>query len=445
MVFVLDKNKQPLMVCHPARARKLLKAGHAAVFRRFPFTIILKNRVGGYKQPARIKIDPGSKVTGMAVTVSQKNGEAVVMGLNIEHRGEAIRASLESRRACRRGRRNRHTRYRQPRFDNRTRPEGWIPPSVQSRLLNIRTWVNRIRRLIPVKALSLENVRFDLQKLENPDISGVEYQQGTLAGFELREYLLTKHSHTCMYCEGMSNDPVLNVEHLVPRNPRSGPSGTNKLSNLGIACVTCNQLKDNMQLEEWYEVLSKSRKSIDKIRLKNVRAIQSKKNIFFKDASAVNIIRLALYDMLRSMLPLELGSGGQTKFNRTSLGYKKDHWIDAACVGESGSCVVIKENTNALNAKALGHGSRQFCRMDRYGFPRTSPKPRNMSLDGFRTGDLAKAVVVRGKKAGRYVGRIAVRSSGYFDILNKVLVTGVSSKTMTKIMCNDGYAYSIQA
>lgn len=439
MVFVLDKNKHPLMGCSHARARILLKTGRAAVFKRFPFTIILKDRVGGYAQRVRVKIDPGSKTTGIAVV----RENTVVFGLNIEHRGETIRNQIESRRMIRRQRRSRKTRYRQPRFENRQRCKGWLPPSILSRIANMETWVKRLQRLIPVFSLSLESVRFDLQKLENPDIQGVEYQQGTLTGFELREYLLELHQHRCMYCNGASKDPVLNIEHIVPKNPRSGMRGTDKVSNLGIACVSCNQAKDNVSLQEWLDALSKSRLDLDKMRVKLIPFVLKRRNGFYIHASAVNVMRNELVRRLSAILPLEVGSGGLTKFNRINNGFRKDHWIDAACVGESGTCIKIDTELNPLNIKALGHGSRQFCRMDKYGFPRTKPKKQDMSVNGFRTGDMVKADVIKGKKAGRYIGRIAVRSSGYFNLLGKTLITGLSSKTMTKLMGRDGYAYMI--
>lgn len=142
----------------------------------------------------RVKVDPGSKTTGIAV-VQETTGQ-VVAAVEIEHRGEAIKASLKDRQATRRGRRQRKTRYRQPRCDNRTRPERWLPPSLSSRVAHVLTWVTRLCRLCPVTAVSQELVRFDLQKEQDPEISGIQYQQGTLAGDEPREYLLEKYDRT---------------------------------------------------------------------------------------------------------------------------------------------------------------------------------------------------------------------------------------------------------
>ena len=188
-VFVLDTHKRPLGPVHPGRARILLSTGKAAVFRRYPFTLILKQEVHSPTvQPLRVKIDPGSKITGMAI-VNDASSE-VVWAAELSHRGHAIKEALESRRAIRRSRRARHTRYRKPRFNNRTRLKGWLPPSLRSRVDNIAVWIARLMRYTPLSEISLELVKFDTQAMQHPEISGEEYQQGTLAGYEIREYLL---------------------------------------------------------------------------------------------------------------------------------------------------------------------------------------------------------------------------------------------------------------
>ena len=198
-VLVLDANKQPLNPIHPGWARKLLSSGRAAIYRRYPFTIILKREVvDADNQPLRLKIDPGSKTTGLAI-VNDDTGD-VPFAAELNHRGQQIKKSMDSRRAIRRGRRNRNTRYRKPRFNNRRRQEGWLPPSLRSRVENVETWIKRLCNLCPISAISLELIKFDTQKLQNPEISGVEYQQGELFGYEVREYLLEKFGRKCVYC-----------------------------------------------------------------------------------------------------------------------------------------------------------------------------------------------------------------------------------------------------
>jgi hypothetical protein len=194
-VFLLDANKQPRDPIHPGYARKLLAWGKAAVFRRFPFTLILKEVraeavvVAEPKpkdrevQPLRVKIDPGSRTTGI-VLVNDATGE-VVFAAELIHRGQQIRDALLSRRQIRRSRRSRKTRYRPARFLNRKRGADWLPPSLESRVANTVTWVKRLMRLAPIGAISQELVRFDTQLLQNSEISGVQYQQGELAGYEV--------------------------------------------------------------------------------------------------------------------------------------------------------------------------------------------------------------------------------------------------------------------
>ncbi len=238
-VLVVDTNRKPLNPCTPGVARSLLKSGKAKIFRRFPFTIILNKVVDANPEPMQLKIDPGSKVTGLALL----QGVRVVWGGEITHRGQQIKDSLESRTALRRGRRNRKTRYRQARFLNRTRPQGWLAPSLQHRVETTLTWVNRLRRHAPITGISQELVRFELQQMENPEISGAEYQQGTLFGYELREYLLNKWDRKCAYC-GAENVP-LQIEHIHPK----AKGGTNRVSNLCLACEPCNIKKGTQDIQ----------------------------------------------------------------------------------------------------------------------------------------------------------------------------------------------------
>ncbi len=224
-VFVLDANKQPLNSIHSGWARKLLSSGRAAVYKRYPFSIIMKHEVSEPDtKELRLKIDPGSKTTGLAI-VNDDTGD-IVFAAELQHRGQQIKKALDSRRALRRGRRHRKTRYRKPRFNNRTRPKGWLPPSLMSRIHNIETWIRRLWNICPITAISLELVKFDTQAMQNPEISGVEYQQGTLQGYEIREYLLEKFGRKCVYCG--EEDIPLQVEHIIPKTR----GGSNRVSNL---------------------------------------------------------------------------------------------------------------------------------------------------------------------------------------------------------------------
>lgn len=413
-VFVVDKNRDPLMPCHPARARELLKNGRAKVLRRYPFTIILLDREGGDVQTVTLKIDPGSKTTGLALVADSKREKRVVWAGELNHRGEQIKAALLSRKQLRRGRRSRKTRYRQPRFDNRRRAEGWIPPSLRSRVDNVLTWVERLRRFTPICAISMELVKFDTQVMQNPEISGVEYQQGELMGYEVREYLLEKFGRKCAYC-GATNMP-LEIEHIIPKSR----GGSNRASNLTLACNACNQCKGNKTAEEF-----------------GYPAIQGKAKQPLKDVAAVNTTRWTLYRRLRQCgLPLEVGTGARTKYNRTKQNYPKEHWIDAACVGVSGEKVYIASGTTPLVVKATGRQSRIMCRPDKYGFPRTKAKQGRVHY-GFQTGDIVLATIPEGKHTGLHIGRVAVRNRPSFRLND----FDVHPKYLKVLHHADGYSY----
>jgi len=408
------------MPCHPARARELLRKGKAAVFKRYPFTIILKERKGGEAQLVQVKIDPGSKTTGVALVAEGKRGKRVVWAGEIEHRGLQVKSALESRRQLRRGRRARKTRYRQARFLNRTKPKGWLPPSLMSRVYNIQTWVRRLSTFAPVTSLSLELVRFDTQKLENPNISGIEYQQGTLQGYEVREYLLEKWGRQCAYCD--AHGVPLQVEHIHPRVKH----GSNRISNLTLACEGCNQAKGKEDIRVFL--------AHDPERLEHILK-QAKMPL--RDAAAVNATRWKVFEMLKAFnLPVETGTGGRTKYNRCAQDYPKAHWIDAACVGVSGEQVTLNPDLIPLRIRATGHGNRQMCGTDKYGFP-TRHRTRKKRFYGFQTGDMVRAVITKGKYMGTHLGRIACRARPSFRLGS----FDVHPKHLTLLHRQDGYGY----
>ena len=418
-VFVLDCEKRSLDPVHPGSARWLLSHQKAAVFKRHPFTIILRGpHPEASPEPLRLKIDPGSKTTGLAV-VNDATGQ-VVWAAELSHRGQEVKARLDDRRAVRRSRRHRKTRYRARRFENRRRREGWLPPSLESRVCNMLTWVSRLRRVCSIGAISMELVRFDTQLMQNAEITGVEYQQGTLAGYETREYLLEKWGRSCVYC-GKTNVP-LEVEHLIPR----ARGGSNRVSNLTLACAPCNQKKGTQTAAEFGHP-----------------EVQSQAKCALKDAAAVNVTRWALYGRLQATgLPVETGTGGRTKWNRIQRGFPKTHWLDAACVGASTPEVLQVQGIIPLLVTATGWQRRQMCLMDKFGFPRTSAK-QSSRVRGFRTGDMVRAVVTKGKKMGTYVGRVAVRATGSFNVTTRTgVVQGIGARYCRMIHHQDGYSYA---
>jgi hypothetical protein len=274
-------------------------------------------------------------------------------------------------------------------------------------------------RLAPITALSVEHVAFDTQKMQDPEISGVEYQQGTLLGYEVREYLLEKWHRACAYC-GQTQVP-LEVEHIVPKSR----GGSSRISNLAMACHECNAMKDNRTAEEfgYPDIQAQARKPL-------------------QDAAFMNATRWRLYEQLKATgLPVEGGSGGRTKKQRIEHRLPKEHYFDALCVGSTpdqfASLVPIVQVWTAQ-----GRGTRQMCRTNAYGFP-VAHRSRKKIHFGFQTGDLVKAVVPRGKYAGTWVGRILVRASGRLDIAahGQRMAQGISYKYCRVLQRQDGWQY----
>ena len=434
-VFVLDKRKKPLMPCSEKRARILLERGRARVHRMVPFTIRLVDRLmeNSVLQPVRVAAAPGSKTTGLALVqdveaVDAITGEVVRtvvvrMLLELQHRGLAIRDALTQRRGHRRFRRAR-LRYRPARFDNRTKPKGWLAPSLQHRVDTTLAWVARLRRWAPVTSLSTMLHRFDTQLLQNPEISGVEYQQGELQGYEVREYLLEKWGRKCAYCD--AGHTSLTIDHIHPKSA----GGSDRVSNLTLACLSCNQHKSNRDVRVFL--------AHDPKRLARIEA---QRKAPLKDAAVINSTRWALFQLLKTTgLDVEVVSGGRTKWNRSRFGVPKTHGLDAACMGRMDA--VERWIQPVLSIKATGRGSYQRTRLTKHGFPR-GYLMRSKSAFGFQTGDLVRAVITTGKKAGTYLGRVAIRASGSFNIQSSTgLVQSIHHRFCTLIQRADGYGYS---
>ena len=428
-VLVVDAARRPLMPTTPARARILLKTGRAAVLRRFPFILILKEaKPKAVVQPLRLKLDPGAKTTGLAV-VNDASGE-VVWAAEITHRGDQVHKSLIKRALVRRGRRQRHTQYRQARFANRRRPKGWLAPSLLSRVQNVLTWVSRLRRFCPIGVISYELVRFDMALLQNPNIEGIAYQRGTLWGVEVRQYLLAKWEQQCAYCS--ATGLPLEIDHVIPQSR----GGSNRVANLVMACRACNLAKGDKPLEDFLagrpEVLAR---------------IQAQRKAPLKDAAAINSTRWAIYERLKATgLPVETGSGGLTKWNRQNWALPKTHWVDAACCGASTPKLLRLLHVRPWLITASGRQKRQMRNVDKHGFPVGKPKGPSR-VRGFRTGDLVKAVVPPHLGAkGVHSGRVLVRTRGIFDLQTRHgRVKDIPARYCRSLHQKDGYDYQLGA
>ncbi|GIE41428.1 hypothetical protein Alo02nite_43260 [Actinoplanes lobatus] len=454
-MFVLDRSGRPLQPTHPARARELLRKGRAVVHRHTPFVIRLKDRTATDStiDGVEVGIDPGSCKTGIAVftttpgseqgpgasdreateaeTVTQSTradtegpARRGMFAVEIMHRGGVIRDRLAARAGYRRRRRSKNLRYRKPRFDNRTRPAGWLGPSLQHRVDGTMSMIGRLRRWAPITAVHVERVAFDAHLLQNPDVSGIGYQHGTLHGYETREYLLGKWRHRCAYCS--ASGVPLNIDHIHPRSR----GGSDRISNLTLACIACNQIKGNQPIEVF---LAERPKVLATVLADAKRPLHN--------AAAVSTTRWALWRALTGTgLPVHVGSGGRTKWNRHRTAAPKSHTIDALHVGRLGT--VTGWPHRILAAAATGRGAYSRTRTDRYGFPRLR-LPRTKHVHGYATGDLVRAVVSTGLKRGTHLGRVAVRTTGSFNIRTRYgLVQGIHHRHCRLLQRGDGWAYT---
>ena len=379
VVYVLNKHGRPLMPCSPCKARKLLKQGKAKVKRTEPFTIQLLYGSSGYTQDITLGIDAGSKHIGVSATTKKKE----LYAADVEIRNDIV-DKLSTRRQYRRGRRNRKTRYRKPKFQNRTKSKhkGWLAPSIESKINSHFRVVKDVYKILPVNKIIVETASFDIQKIKNPDISGIEYQQGNQLGFDnVREYVLWRDGHTCQCCKGKSKDKVLEVHHIESRK-----TGGNSPSNLITLCRICH---------------SGYHKGTVKLPSK------IKRGMSFKDATFMGVMRWAFYNRLKEMYRnVHMTYGYITKHNRIKNHLPKEHYIDAYCIAGNLNAerldyyyyqkCVRKTNRQIHKAKILKGGKKRLKQAPKY-------------VKGFQLFDKV-----------RYDGKLyyifARRASGYFDI-----------------------------
>ncbi|WP_329383888.1 RNA-guided endonuclease IscB [Streptomyces sp. NBC_01351] len=438
-MFVLAKGGEPLMPCHPARARELLDNGRAVVARRAPFTIRLKHRTraGSTVEGVQLRLDPGSKATGIAITdelhrIGPKGETAVarrgLITIELRHRGQQIHAGMMRRAGYRRRRRSANLRYRARRHDNRSRPDGWLPPSLRHRIDSTMSLVVRLSRYAPVAEIHVEQVAFDTTAFAGVASSGT---QGTLesthAGSEIREFLLAKWNRSCVYCD--ATGVPLNIEHVRPRSR----GGSDRVTNLVLSCVPCNQAKGTTRIEEF---LSDRPDRLESV----ITQLRSP----LQDVAAMNATRLQLVEVLATHgVPVRAWSGGRTCWNRFAMGLPKSHTLDALSTGvidhERGD-TIVRVPAQILVVASTGRGSYARTTPDRFGFPRLQ-RPRGKVHHGYSTGDLVAAVVPRGKWVGNWVGRIAVRTSGQHRITTLTSRFDVSHRNLRLLQRADGYAY----
>lgn len=375
-VYVLNCHGKPLMPCQPRKARLLLKEGRAKIVMMVPFTLQLLHGSSGYKQEVSLGVDAGTQHIGVSATTEN----AVLFEAEVKPRTD-IQELLAIRSQFRRARRQRKTRYRKARFLNRKKPEGWLAPSVQHKVeVHLKT-ITMVHKILPVSKTAIEVAQFDLQKINNPEIEGSEYQEGPQLGFwNVREYVFFRDAHQCQWCKGTSKDPILNVHHIESRK-----TGGDSPDNLITLCETCHDLIHRTHQEHKLQRRSQS----------------------VRDATQMSIIRWHIYEQAQTIFPnVHLTYGYITKHARISHNLEKSHLMDARCISgrplasSEGTCYLIKHvrrNNRQLHKATIRKGGKRQ--------RNTAPK----YVYGFRLFDCVKYQ----SKMCFVFGR---RSSGYFDL-----------------------------
>ncbi len=403
-VYVINKHSEPLMPCSPGKARLLLKQQKACVVKRTPFTIKLLYGSTGYKQPITLGVDAGSRHVGLSASTEKRE----LYCEEFSPRNDVVEL-LSTRKQNRRSRRNRKTRYRAPRFNNRihSKHKGWLAPSVEVKIQEHITVIKRICRILPITLVRVETAEFDTQRLKamiagKPLPVGTDYQLGEMYDeYNVRQYVLKRDNYTCQCCGAHPTvkKPVkLHVHHLESRK-----IGGNAPNNLITLCTTCHDALH-----------------AGKIELKN-----KKRGKPMRDAAFMGIMRNTLLERLRNELhiPVQNTYGYITKLLREQNGIKKSHINDARCISKhplAEPCSVF------YRTKAVRHHNRQThkAKILKGGIRKANQAP--YIVKGFRLWD---KVLYNGQEyfiSGR-------RSSGFFALKRldgTIIINSVSFKKL---------------
>ena len=397
-VFVLNMRGQVLMPCSPPKARKLLRAGKAVPVRRTPFVIQLTVPTGETKQPITLGVDAGYKHVGLSATTAKEE----LLASEVELRQD-VTGLLSDRLALRRARRNRKTRYRAPRFDNRVRSKhkGWLAPSVENRIQAHISRIEAVCRVLPITKIVIETASFDIQKIKNPEVEGTDYQQGEQLGFwNVREYVLFRDGHVCQACKGRSKDLILNVHHIESRK-----TGGDAPGNLITLCEACHKAYHAGKLKQF----------------------NPRRGASFRAETFMGFMRWTVLNRLRERhpeLPVTNTYGYLTKHKRIVAGLPKTHCADAFCIAGVRDA---KRRGEYLFQKQMRRHNRQIHKLTilKGGVRKRHQAP--YLVHGFRLFD---KVLCKGE-VGFIFGR---RSSGAFDVrrLNGTKISaGISYKKLS--------------
>ena len=368
-VFVLNMRGKPLMPTTAGKARKLLRKGLAKVIMRTPFTIQLTYATGETKQNVSLGVDTGYKHVGLSAVSDAKE----LFSSEVELRTN-ISKLLSERRQYRRTRRNRLW-YRKARFLNRIKSKkaGWLAPSVQHRLNEHIKAINFVKSILPVTEITVEAAAFDIQKIKNPDISGIDYQNGEQAGFwNVREYVLYRDGHKCQACNGKSKDKILNIHHIESRQ-----TGGDRPDNLITLCETCHKAYHKGKIE-----------------------LKIKKHKAFKAETVMSILRWKIVNKLRELGNIvNITYGYLTKSARIALKLEKSHADDAFCIAGGSE----QERTDVINGSFNRRNNRSV-QLNRKGYKPSIRKVRYNLQPNDLVRFNGKAFLVKGmQNLGKYI------------------------------------------
>jgi hypothetical protein len=390
-VFVLNKNGKPLMPTFPVIARLLLKEKKAKVVRKTPFTIKLLYETTEFTQPIIAGMDTGSAKVGCAAI----SGDQVLYQSEVSLRND-IKNKMTQRRQYRRTRRSRKLRYRPKRFDNRgnSTKKGRIAPSIRSKVESHIREKKFVESILPVTTWVVELASFDIHKITNPKVEGIEYQNGNMKGFyNTKAYVLFRDNYTCQYCSGKSKDEKLDCHHIIFRKN----NGTNDHKNLITLCKTCHQDLHAKYTQKTFPI----------------QGVISKT----KHATEIGIIKSQLR---KSGWKFTETFGYETKFKREkNLKLPKTHSNDAIAICCNDSQVIQPDDMIYVKRHVSAGDYKQ-----------TKGKHSEKKIPTGKLFGLRKFDLIKTKKGIGFIK--GKRSSGYFsisDISNKIISKSVKVKS----------------
>ena len=338
-VFVLSLEGQILMPTKASRARRFIKNGKAVIIKKYPFTVQLTVECDSHTQPISLGIDTGYGFIGFSATTKTK--ELLCGTLKLDGK---TKERLDEKRMYRRLRRSRHHWYREPRFDNRKRKNAWLPPSVERRYQTHLNLIQRIKCLLPITDVVIETAKFDIQKIDRPEIKGINYQQGNRYDYQnVRAYLMVREKGCCQFCSKDFKGQPAHLHHIKPRSKR----GSDKTSNLALLHEKCHNILHEKHLEDSLKSNSKNYKPNTFMSIINKR--------FYVDVPEVKVT-----------------FGHVTFVNRNALNIEKSHFNDAFVISggskqmRSKPVNIIQKHRNNRVIQLNRKGLRPSIRKERY-------------------------------------------------------------------------------